>query len=1057
MRKFEGSQSEARLFLLGAPRGHIAGQDIQITHRKPLALLAYLAVTQRPHTRESLATMFWPDSDMSRAHAYLRNALWQLGQSPFGPWLAVDQDMIELSHEVWVDRIEMRTLLAAVQAHRHPGSDLCSECFRTLVQVVDLYQGDFMEGFTLEDCPEFDTWQFFEADVVKQGVSGALRVLTECAARKGDVRAGLTYARRWVELDPLNEPAQCALMMLYAQSGQRTASLRQYDSLLKDLRSSGLQPAAETIELYKRVRSGAIEPVERPTESYAPKPLPVHASEGPQPAPRSRHNLPAETTTFVGRTQELREARELLAREDCRLITLVGAGGIGKTRLALKLGHEVLDAFPDGVFLVPFVALQATDLIVPTIADALGASFFPQDAVTPQEQLLTYLGDKQMLLLLDNVEHLIQADAVDASPSPDISSLLTEILARTASVKMLVTSRERLNLRGEWVMEVRGLAYPEETSDEEQAATAYTAVQLFIETARRTATTFEPSPSELDAITRICALVEGMPLGLELAAAWTRMLSCAEIAEEVATSLDFLTLTLRDLPERHQSLRAVFARSWSLLSTEERRHFRTLAIFRGGFTREAARDIAGAHLPTLSAFIDKSLLHRTSDNRYEILEVLRQFAEEQLGAVPGEAAEVQRRHTAYYLGFVERMEASLKGDLQTASPIGQKQALERIQKDIGNIRLAWQWALAHRAFDEIERAVIGLALYYDIRSRFRQGERMFREAATALEIDSGEPKPRLLGLLLGIRGEFLCRFGHVEEGCALMSRGHALLAPFVAEPAYTATYALLQILTSYIGIGLSYDERRQRLQDSIMRYRDLGDAWGEALGKEVLGELASYPGNWSVAESLLQESLQLRRRTGDEWGAAMSLYMLGINAMSQGRAIEARAYVEESLALREGLADVHGVILCQTLLAAWLASAGDLEMAAVLHKESMYGYEAIGDLSGVASALMALGHVTRAIGDRAQARVYYLSALEKRRTLGTLAGVAGTLLSLGDLATEMGDYGPARAYLDESLSTVTGIAIAKSAGGTSINGLSTEAFRDKVRQSLTTLDARESA
>jgi predicted ATPase/DNA-binding SARP family transcriptional activator len=1079
----EGSQAEARLFLLGAPRGHIAGQDIQITHRKPLALLAYLAVTQRPHTREALASLFWPDSDTARAYAYLRNALWQLGQTAFGVWLSIDQDRIELSPDVDVDRVHMRTLLTAVRSHTHPQQNLCADCSQKLDQVVNLYRGDFLEGFTLEDCPEFDTWQFFEADTVKQDVGNALQVLTEHATHQGDTRAALGYARRWVELDSLNEPAQRALMLLYAQDGQRAAALRQYDSLLKELRASGLQPSAETIALYKQIRSGEIETVGRSVRQDLVGASPVQEAEGAPTSRRRAHNLPVEATTFIGRTAELGELHELLVREECRLITLTGTGGIGKTRLALKCGHEALNAFADGVFLVSFVAIQTPDLILSTIADALGVSFYPQAAVTPQEQLITYLSDKAVLLILDNVEHLLQSSATIADVNFDISTLLGEILSRTGAVKMLVTSRERLNLRGEWVMEVRGLAYPEPLAGAEAAARAdesadaeasgdeerdrgdiFDAARLFIETARRVTTGFEPTSSDLEAIARICRLVEGMPLGLELAAAWTKMLPCTEIADEVATSLDFLTLTLRDLPERHQSLRAVFARSWGLLSSEERRLFRALAIFRGGFTREAALEVVAARLPTLSALMDKSLLHRTSDNRYEILEVLRQYAAEQLGAMPGEAVEIQRRHAGYYLRLVAESEAALKGDLHTQSPVGQKEALERIRRDIGNIRSAWQWSLEHGAFDEIERALIGLALYHDIRSRFRQGERLCREAVAALEMGAiemlaGDTNTRRLALLLGIQGEFLCRVNEVDRGCALMDRAYSLLGTSPddtdLDPAHLAARALLQVLSSYVGIGLSNEERARRLQESVKTYQALGDLWGEALSLEVLGELVSSSGDLDAAEPLLRDSLRLRRHIGDEWGAAMSLHTLGLNAKSRGESAEARACLEESLALRKGLGDIRGATLCQSILGRWLASMGDLELAASLRMKSLHGFEAIGDLSSVADTLMALGHISHATGDAAQAQAYYLSALEKRRRLGRLADVAGTLHSLGDLAADMQEYGRARAYLEESLSILTGISAAERTPGTSSHGLSSEAFTGRVRQSLTALAARQ--
>ncbi|MCU0522220.1 MAG: tetratricopeptide repeat protein [Anaerolineae bacterium] len=971
---------------------------VTIAHRKPLALLAYLGVTQRVQSREVLATLLWPEHEAPRAYAYLRNALWQLGHTPLGSWVIAEQDTISLDDTVWVDASEMDRHLAAARAHTHSPDALCADCIAHLTEVISLYQGDFLAGFSLPDSPDFEEWQFFQAEHLRQEAAGALERLTRHHGAHGSIDMALSAARRWSSLDPLNEPAQRALMTLYAQAGQRATAIHQYDALLRNLKSARLEPAPETVATYRKVRSGEIEDVTTPVASDV-----VIAVAEPQP----RHNLPVQATTFIGRDAELAELYDLLVLPECRLITLTGPGGIGKTRLALKAAQEQVQAFPDGVAFVPLAAAADLSALISAIVEALGTFLYPQNAVVPQEQLLIYLSGRRMLLLLDNLEHLLEH-----------SGLLADILARAPGVKLLATSRERLNLRGEWVLDLRGLPYEAEGDQHSKASDAAT---LFVETAQRINASFAPDAVESAAITRICMLVSGMPLGIELAAAWTKMLSCTEIAGEIETSLDFLTLTLRDLPERHQSLRAVFARSWGLLSEDERRHFRALAVFRAGFTREAAQAVADSSLPALLALMDKSLLRRgveqdptsvrTSSGRYDILEVLRQYAEEQLHAIPGELETVRDRHAVYYLDLVHRTEALLKGPLLPPNPTEQRIALDTLQWDIDNIRRAWDWAADTGMFEDIARAALGLAIFCEMRSRFREGEALFRRAADALQASAPDQPPPLLGLLRGIQGQFMTRYGYIVEGCALMEQARVLLTP----AADAAWLALMNVITSYIDVGLGVEARKRRMEESLRAYHASGDGWGIALTQEVLGELLVAVGEADAAEKVLVDSLAYRRRVGDDWGAAMTLHTMATASAIQGRGAEVMARLSESKRLREGIGDVRGVVIVQELQARWMASQGDPTQALELYARSLRGYQDIGDLSGVAHVLSLMGILRRALGDLPGALTTMLSALEQYRVLGQDRARAEALQQLGQIAMQLDAHPQARGYLSESL------------------------------------------
>ncbi len=351
------------------------------------------------------------------------------------------------------------------------------------------------------------------------------------------------------------------------------------------------------------------------------------------------HNLPTQPTSFIGRGPEVAKIIELLADPDCRLLTLVGTGGIGKTRLAIGAATKMVDAFAYGVYFVPLQSIQSTDFLISAVADAIKLPLSGQQ--DPQIQLFNHLDNKEMLLVLDNFEQLLDKGG---------AQLLVNILKAGSSVKLLVTSREVLNLQEEWLYPIHGLPVPDNVQT--QNPEIYGAVQLFVERARQVQRDFSLA-DESEQVIRICQLVEGMPLAIELAASWTKVLSCANIAAEIQRNINFLSTSLRDVPERHRSMEAVCEQSWQLLPAEERRVFKRMSVFRGGFRREAAQAVAGASLSGLLRLVDKSLLRREASGRYAIHELLRQYAEEQLAQTSSEEiANTRELHCTYYMAFL---------------------------------------------------------------------------------------------------------------------------------------------------------------------------------------------------------------------------------------------------------------------------------------------------------------------------------------------------------------------------------------------------------------------
>ena len=417
------------------------------------------------------------------------------------------------------------------------------------------------------------------------------------------------------------------------------------------------------------------------------------------------HNLPHQSTSFIGRETELSEIDALLADTTCRLLTLVGSGGIGKTRLALQAAANQLPQFADGVYFVSLTPIDSPDVIASAIASAIQLSFF--GAKDPRTQVIDYLRDKHLLLLLDNFEHLL--DGVD---------LLTAILESAPDVKLLVTSRERLNVREEWTLALRGLSFPNTSTD--LTLEQYSAVQLFVARAHQIQASFSLAVNR-EAVQRICQCAEGMPLALELAATWLRALSSDQIAGQMETNLSFLTTPLRNVPVRHRSLQAVFEQSWRLLTKDEKVVLMYLTVFRGGFDFEAAKQVAKATLSQLASLADKSLIRVDAGGRYDLHELLRQYVGEHLEASEY-ADEVRAAHSSYYLNFVAQRDTDIKGKQQQA-------ALHGIRIELDNVQAGLNWAINHQQFDLLTTP------FLDCLVNFGEMDNRYVDVQIALEAD----------------------------------------------------------------------------------------------------------------------------------------------------------------------------------------------------------------------------------------------------------------------------------------------------------------------------------
>ncbi len=972
-----------QLSLLGRFEVRLGEQVVtQFDSDKARALLAYLVIEgNRPHRRQNLGYLFWSDYPEAQALKNLRQTLYRLRQA-FAASLSEGESLlliapqeVRLNPEVPIhsDYHRFQRLLGEVAGHAHRRLGLCPLCLPKLDQAIALFQGELLSGLTLHGSAAFEDWLFERREELLEQALSALRTLAETAERRGDHPSVRRYARRLIELSAFDETAYRQLMRSLAQDGQRNAALSHYKALKRQLRSAlGIEPMTETTALYTRILQ---------EEAVSAKETAL------------LRQFPVFLTSFLGRQTELAAVLEALASCTGRLVTLCGQGGVGKTRLAIEAARIIGPLFKNGAAFVDLQALQTLDQVLLSLAETLNLPLQGQANLPLRAQVLAGLKHAgEILLILDNCEHL------------PLAELVAEFLQTAPEVVILATSRARLGLQAERVFLLSGLPYlPSERANPTESIS----VQLFLQRAFPLAL----EGQDLRPVAKICELLEGLPLGIELAAACAATTPLDQIATAIEQNLDALNSTCPDVAERQRSLRAMFEHSWRLLDKEEQAALMQLATFKGGFQVEAAQAIGAIHEHMLRTLWQKSLLaFEATSGRYQMHPTLQYFAAEKLKAAPLTSSLAQIRHASYFTSFVRQRERHLR-------TLRQRQVQNEIGTELQNILAAWEWAIDHQELSLLRQLMQGLYLYYESKSWFEQGVEVFQRAIQAVKradiLDAGALA--LLAALLGRQAVFYRQLSQYHRADSALKEGFSLLEgqDLSEEKAF--------LLTQKAWIAFLQARYRQAwhwAEQSLQGYQRLGNPLEIGDSLVLLGWTAFELGKFDEAASLCERAKTVCDAAEYAWGSQYALYGLGLVKRAQGECAAARQLFDQNYQFCEQMDYLWGAALAQINLGLVALVCGDAPQAAQSFQQSLQTCERIGNGWGVAQSYKGLGYVALEQGEYPAARQHAERSLNHYRQMHDDDGMADSYLILCQAAWETQETTRAWDYLEKAVRAI---------------------------------------
>ncbi|GAB4272399.1 MAG: BTAD domain-containing putative transcriptional regulator [Candidatus Promineifilaceae bacterium] len=924
----ETVNGELRIEMLGPLRVTAGGETAVFRTDAQRVLLAYLAAHQgQPQRRDTLAALLAPDRTDKEALTYLRNRLTRLRKAigddtAVPPYLHIDRKQLTLrgGDDVVVDLTQFDELVTAVSTHPHRQLAGCPTCMARLEMAVALIRGELLAGLNFPS-ETWQTWLTAQREHRHQRALEAMDWLREAKATQGEWTAVPHIAQRQLQLEPWHEAAHRALMQAHARLGDRPAALAQYDQCAQILWDElAVEPDEETATLWEKIKVAGADVIREPLT------MPT--------------NLPPPTTRFVGREAEQARLLHRLADPHYRLVTLVGTGGMGKTRLAVEVGRQMVLNFPDGVWFVPLDAVQPeAEAIQRAVGEAMGLA--EGDKPLTGTQVLALLRDKQALLILDNCETAL--DGLDFLP---------EWLRRAPHIAVLATSREPLNFQAESVVALAGLPLGDGTG---------TAETLFVERAQMARADFAITAENWPHIRRICELVDGSPLGIALAAAWVRRRSLAQIADGIGQSLDLLSTRLRDVDPRHRNMRAVFEASWRLLAPGEQAVLAALSVFPAPFAAEAAAQVAGADLLTLDGLCEKSLLvQQPEQERYAWHTLVRRFAAEKLGE--GETA-VTQTYIAYYHHFAQT-HCHHYAALQPEWP--------HLMTAVVRAHGQQQWAQVVDLVQTLDEAWFRQIRFHDM----RQGLALAVEAASHLPDRSALARLqlRLAEIEIELNGyetaeaqlvAVMPLLARLEDGWGI-AQGNYLYGRIKLEQAQDAealkwltearrifedegdalgaARALNLMASCHMKVNPDYETAAALLQEAIARLRPLPPSAPYVEALRYLSRVKCKSGHYAEAEPALAEAAKVSEALQDMGECAAVLYEQMVLYKRLGQVETALRFGYESLPLFQKLGSLRWQGLIKTQLGVLHQTEGQLAQAATLYHEALQIFIEVGDL-----------------------------------------------------------------------------------------------------------------
>ena len=956
--------SSLKLSFLGTFQVSWQGQAItRFRTDKTRALLVYLAMEGgRPHRREALATLLWPEhtrtaglGNLRKSLHRLREALDQTDEGLSERVLQVTRgDVLWRGDDVWLDTAVFTA--SSDPAHDHIELATCSHCLQKKDEAVTLYHGELLPGFNLPDAVEFDHWLSGRRQQLQQRMITLLNDLLMISLTKGAYEQAMHYGRRYQQLEPWDEKPYLGMMQACLAQGDRAEGVALYEQCVQALADElGLAPSAELTALYQSVLTDEV-------AVKASSPLIV-----------SLHHFPTSWAPFVGREQELATLRELLLRKACRLLTLLGLGGAGKTRLSQQLvfhlqAHDpefVADCLRDGCYYVSLGEATAESQMVALLAQSLHIQ--PQKELSLRQQVFAFLKGKSILLVLDNLEQLVEA----AAP------LVADLLAHSPHLKIVATSRQPLQIQAEWQFPLDGLTYPLQA--ELDAPQSYAAGALFLQVAQRVRPGFQPDAADQQAIGQICQQADGSPLALEMAASWIRLLDCRAIADRMARDLDFLASGLRDLPERHQSLQAIFSYSWEILPQAGRETLSKLTVFRGGFDVAGVTAVAAVSLADLVLLLDHFIVRQIGEARYDFHPLLRQFVNEQ--ADRSLAQTVETAHRRYYLNLLSDLPNSLLGD-------GASLALQQLQADWDNILYAWDEAIFSEDLALLRLAAPGMAAYGLASSFLQQAEEAFAAAIEALLLLSPDtPDWEFTRVVL------------LWQYAQLSLENHPRIAYDLLESVHDSV-VLQQDLMLHCQIAADWGIAHWRIGEAELAHQLLNEALQLAKHRkyrQVVPFIQHHLGNvyisledWDGAKRFLSAAATGSRRNGNLFLLAGVLNDLGLLMLILEKAEQCLPYMHESLDIYQQLGHQISIVRGLSNITYVYLAIGSYDQARLYGEEIFsYGWHIFS-----ASAYVNLAHVYLKQGNLVAAATKYATAVELANEFESFRMFQGALAGL---------------------------------------------------------------